>query len=104
MSKFTKGPWVKNGLNYYGSDGDTVVVSDGPAFGSKSTWKNAEANTNLILAAPDMYVALMDARSALRYIRESHGDLYGVGFDRVEKKSTAALAKADGKGKGKGNE
>tara|TARA_R110001606_G_scaffold263101_2_gene411743 strand:- start:4685 stop:4894 length:210 start_codon:yes stop_codon:yes gene_type:complete len=35
--------------------------------------------------------ALLDARSGLRYIREAHGDLYGVGFDRVEDKATAAL-------------
>ena len=26
--------------------------------------------------------ALKDARSALLYVREVHGDLYGVGFDR----------------------
>ena len=30
--------------------------------------------------------ALKDARSALLYVREAHGELYGVGFDRVEKK------------------
>jgi len=38
--------------------------------------------------------ALKDARSALRYIRETHGELYGVGFDRVESSSTAAIAAA----------
>jgi len=35
--------------------------------------------------------ALKDARSALLYVREAHGELYGVGFDRVEKKTSAAL-------------
>ena len=35
--------------------------------------------------------ALLDARSGLRHIREAHGDLNGVGFDRVEDKATAAL-------------
>ena len=35
--------------------------------------------------------ALKDARSALLYVREVHGELYGVGFDRVEKKASAAL-------------
>ena len=35
--------------------------------------------------------ALMDARSGMRYIRETYGNLYGVGFDRVEKKATKAL-------------
>lgn len=32
--------------------------------------------------------ALRDCAGGLRYIRETHGELYGVGFDR-------ALAKAD---------
>ena len=35
--------------------------------------------------------ALADARSGMRYIRESHGDLYGVAFDRVEEKASKAL-------------
>jgi len=35
--------------------------------------------------------ALKDARGALLYVREVHGELYGVGFDRVEKKASAAL-------------
>jgi len=35
--------------------------------------------------------ALKDARSALLYVREVHGELYGVGFDRVEAKAKAAL-------------
>lgn len=36
--------------------------------------------------------ALKDARSGLRYVRQAHGELYGVGFDRVEEKCDAALA------------
>lgn len=35
--------------------------------------------------------ALKDARSALLYVREVHGELYGVGFDRVEEKAKLAL-------------
>lgn len=35
--------------------------------------------------------ALLDARSGMRYIREAHGNLFGVGFDRVEDKAKAAL-------------
>lgn len=35
--------------------------------------------------------ALSDARSGMRYIREVHGNLYGVGFDRVEEKAAKAL-------------
>ncbi len=35
--------------------------------------------------------ALKDALSGWRYIRATHGDLYGVGWDRVEQKACAAL-------------
>ena len=35
--------------------------------------------------------ALNDARNGLLYVREVHGELYGVGFDRVEAKAKAAL-------------
>lgn len=35
--------------------------------------------------------ALLDARSGMRYIKETHGYLYGVGFDRVEEKAAKAL-------------
>lgn len=36
--------------------------------------------------------ALMDARSGLRYVLETHGRLHGVGFDRVEEKAEKALS------------
>ena len=35
--------------------------------------------------------ALKDARSGMLYIRQAHGNLYGVGFDRVEEKAKKAL-------------
>ena len=38
--------------------------------------------------------ALMDALSGWKYIRHSHGDLYGVGWDRVQDKLEAILRKA----------
>lgn len=38
--------------------------------------------------------AMRDALAGWRYIRQSHGDLYGVGWDRVEQKLEAALASA----------
>ena len=40
--------------------------------------------------------ALTDALSGWKYIRESHGDLYGVGWDRVQDKLEAILRKAQG--------
>ena len=41
--------------------------------------------------------ALMDALAGWKYIRHSHGDLYGVGWDRVEEKLEAILRKAQEK-------
>ena len=47
------------------------------------------------LACHDQLVAaLEDLLSGWRYIRETHGDLYGVGWDRAEEKAAAALAAA----------
>ena len=41
--------------------------------------------------------ALMDALSGWKYIRHIHGDLYGVGWDRVQDKLEAILRKAQEK-------
>jgi aminoglycoside phosphotransferase family enzyme len=41
--------------------------------------------------------ALMDALSGWKYIRKCHGDLYGVGWDRVQDKLEAILRKAQEK-------
>lgn len=43
----------------------------------------------------ELIEALRDALAGWRYIRMCHGDLYGVGWDRVEDKATAALSRAD---------
>lgn len=41
-----------------------------------------------------LVTALEDALSGWRYIRENHGDLYGVGWDRVEARASRALERA----------
>jgi len=38
--------------------------------------------------------ALKDMRSGWRYIRETHGDLPGVGWERAENKANEAIEKA----------
>jgi len=48
-------------------------------------------------AAPDLLEALRDMLSGWRYIRDSHGDLYGVGWDRAQEKAERAMEKATGK-------
>lgn len=50
----------------------------------------------LISAAPDLLEALQDMLSGWKYIREQHGDLYGVGWDRAQDKAQAAISKALG--------
>ena len=39
--------------------------------------------------------ALKDMHSGWKYIRETHGDLYGVGWDRAQEKAEAAIARAE---------
>jgi len=49
------------------------------------------------MAAPELLAALKDMLSGWKYIRHSHGDLYGVGWDRAQEAAEAAIAKAEGK-------
>jgi hypothetical protein len=53
-------------------------------------------DVRLMEAAPDLLEALQDMLSGWKYIREQHGDLYGVGWDRAQDKATAAISKALG--------
>lgn len=46
----------------------------------------------MIKVADPVRDAMADALAGWQYIRTHHGDLYGVGWDRVEQKLTAALA------------
>jgi hypothetical protein len=56
----------------------------------------AAQHARLIAAAPDLLEALRDMLAGWRYIRSSHGDLYGVGWDRAEGKAATAIDKATG--------
>ena len=47
-------------------------------------------------AAPELLAALEDMLSGWKYIRESHGDLYGVGWDRAQDNAESAIRKARG--------
>ncbi len=44
----------------------------------------------------ELLAALKDMHSGWKYIRETYGDLYGVGWDRAQDKAEAAIAKAEG--------
>ena len=88
MSEFkgTPGPW--------GYDSEL-----GGIYGDKCSFVcdvSDNKNANLIAAAPELLEALQDMLSGWEYIRHTHGDLYGVGWDRSENKAVLAINKALG--------
>jgi len=94
-AKFTPGPWlVQPGfLTVYtmsnGESGTTNAVAsvcqESTSSGSSQTREDAEANANLIAAAPELYEALAE-------LREWYTDIMGM----PAHKANAALAKANG--------
>lgn len=68
----------------WGNSGDVINTDDLRAWMAG----HARVQNRVIVNLVD---ALKDARSGMRCIRQTHGDLYGIGFDRVEKRSTEAL-------------
>jgi hypothetical protein len=48
-------------------------------------------NQALTIERKRLRVALADLLSGWRYIRQTHGDLYGVGWDRAQTKAEEAL-------------
>lgn len=84
----------------YADTGTIIVNDDGECIASLGGYATNkpedEANAKLFAAAPELLEALKDMLSGWKYIREQHGDLYGVGWDRAEQKATAAIAKALG--------
>jgi hypothetical protein len=100
MSKHTPGPWAikfRNDHSAYISLGDPV---SGPhkQFDVQFTdlYPSDVADASLIASAPDLLAALEDMLNGWKYIRSTHGDLYGVGWDRAQDKAEAAIAKAEG--------
>ena len=63
-------------------------------FGCDPAYYEKSAKT---LPDEEILDALKDALSGWKYIRECHGDLYGVGWDRVQDKLEVILRKAQEK-------
>lgn len=105
-TKWTPGPWNAGQPRFDGYNPRfNGVEIDGPGsvnialvYYNKDDHTRNEtiANAHLCAAAPDLYAALADMLVGWRYIRETHGDLYGVGWDRAEDAALAALSKARG--------
>ena len=85
----TKGTWHMEGPQ---------LVGNGYGIGHVTAHNTSEgkANAALITAAPELLEALLDMAAGWEYIRSTHGDLYGVGWDRAENKARAAIARARG--------
>lgn len=74
--KHNPGPWVKDGIHYIDRNGQKVVISDNPSFGSAATWPHAAANSRLILASPKLLSALQDLLDVVT--GEKEGDAVAV--------------------------
>jgi hypothetical protein len=102
-TKWSPGPWKLYSEDLRGGKYWSVVTAHDFESIDIHEDENGEANARLISAAPELYEALLDALAGLQYVRQHYydertgtGDLYGVGFDRVEQKAKAAIAKAIG--------
>lgn len=84
--------------------GNTAYECKSVVFANGCVWMSQECSGRRIgalereLAATEtarreLCDALSDMASGWRYIRETHGDLTGVGWDRAEEKARAALSK-----------
>jgi len=121
--KPTPGPWWTDeygGLRHGSARENDTVPVEGVALISGSLdsprVRQARANRDLLLEAGTVFhntglspvqlvemvkelkEALRDMNAGWDYIRRTHGDLYGVGWDRCEEKASAALAKCEGVG------
>ena len=110
-AKHTPGPWragTEQGLSYHLSpripilrdaNGTTYAIGEvsypTTPYGTNGAEQRA-ANARLIAAAPELLAALEDMLGGWRYIRQAHGDLYGVGWDRAQDAAEKAIAKAKG--------
>ena len=102
MNKFTSGPWEVADHECYpgmivvkGPESPITIVTSAIDIDIASHVRRI-SDAHLIAAAPDLLAALEDMLAGWKYIRESHGDLYGVGWDRAQDKATAAIARARG--------
>jgi hypothetical protein len=92
----TPGTWVATPSGQIvsrGPDGNRTIAN--LPYGATPAERAEIAENGAVMAAgPALLAALEDMLSGWRYIRQTHGDLYGVGWDRAEDAATAAIASA----------
>lgn len=91
MSAHDKGPWIFEYGRLKSAEGNQVVMSEGPAFGSASVWPKAKANSRLVLTSPELLEALDRLRQQCDRLR-----LPGQQITDAEKNADAVIAKAKG--------
>lgn len=90
MAKHTPGPWVTSATDdtvVIDATGREVAAIDGD-YNDPDTWPQMEANARLIAAAPDLLLALREARDALNGAPNTVG---------LHSQINSAIAKAEGR-------
>ena len=102
-TKHTPGPWViRNKDAVYAQSGRFIADCELTPYGSRPQPPNStdEANAHLIAAAPAMYEALRQVKTALFTLADNAGDVpeWNEGGELYELSHTvkAALAQAEG--------
>jgi tRNA A58 N-methylase Trm61 len=85
---------IKKTIERYNWDLDEYMIRAYEADDGK--WVAYEDVADLITENERLRAALADMLAGWRYVRETHGDLSGVGWDRAEAKARNAL-KEDGR-------
>jgi hypothetical protein len=87
----------KLGFSVEQQSGCPVIVEDGDAkpadLEHRVLWDEVVA---LTVHRDELLAAMEDMLNGWRYIRQTHGDLYGVGWDRAEEKAILAIKHAEG--------
>jgi hypothetical protein len=87
----------KLGFRIERQSGCPVIVEDGDAkpadLGHRVLWDEV---VELTAQRDELLLAIEDMLNGWRYIRQTHGDLYGVGWDRAEDKAVKAIANTKG--------
>ena len=111
MEKFkgTPGPWRVSDDNYtfqhvahdfyHQISAGCGYLNEREGMGFSLSGLMSIHDASLIAAAPELLEALQDMLGGWKYIREQHGDLYGVGWDRAQEKAEDAIKKALGETK-----
>ena len=94
-AKFTPGPWSRDKYGHViDTKGESVLLRSVSIACSGMMVDEAEKNTDLIAAAPDLLEALIFCLDGLRTYAPEH--MHGLQKDSYIRKASSAIAKATG--------